>query len=163
MLTAERLRQLLKYDPATGLFEWLAPTSRRVTIGAVAGSLTNRGYLVISVDGRRHGAHRLAFLYMTGSWPSGPLDHRDLDGLNNRWSNLRLASHSLNHANERRRRSNTSGFKSVIWNSQAGKWQARLTLNYRQIHLGYFDDPKLAHNAYVAGARQHFGEFARAG
>jgi hypothetical protein len=65
-LTAARLRELLHYDPETGVWKWQVVTSRRVHIGAIAGYQNNKGRHTIRVDGRRYAAHHLAFLYMTG-------------------------------------------------------------------------------------------------
>lgn len=70
MLTAERLRSLLRYDPDTGTFVWAARTSNRIKIGDVAGRPHNRGYVAIGVDGRVYLAHRLAWLWVTGNWPA---------------------------------------------------------------------------------------------
>jgi hypothetical protein len=81
------LRELLSYDPKTGMFTWRIRSARRVHIGDVAGGVNGRGYLTIRVDGRQYLAHRLAFLHMTGSWPKKEhIDHINMDRADNRWA-----------------------------------------------------------------------------
>jgi hypothetical protein len=102
-LTAERLRELLHYDPDTGDFTWRT-ARKRIPAGAIAGTV-ERGFRRITIGGGRHGprysAHRLAWLYMTGAWPNGYLDHINRDPDDNRFANLRLATNSQNQANTR--------------------------------------------------------------
>ena len=75
-LIAERLRELLSYEPETGVFRWRVSRGPAVA-GSVAGSLTTYGYIKIKVDGRFYRAHRLAWIYVHGVWPSKDLDHKD--------------------------------------------------------------------------------------
>jgi hypothetical protein len=79
-LTAERLREVLDYNPETGVFTWKVRTSIRVVAGKVAGSVGKRGYLIIGVGGRNYYAHRLAWLHMTGEWPIAVPVHLARDG-----------------------------------------------------------------------------------
>jgi hypothetical protein len=164
MLTAERLRELLDYDPATGVFTWRVRAGRSAA-GREAGWIqryrkVDIEYRDIRVDGRTYRAHRLAFLWMTGSFPDCLVDHRDGDGLNNRWRNLRCASHAQNHQNRRMDSRNSCGLKGVERNGPG--YSARIGVNGTRLYLGYFDTPEAAHAAYVAAAQHHFGEFARA-
>jgi hypothetical protein len=85
------------------------------------------------------------------------VDHIDLDGLNNRRSNLRFASPAQNSANRRKNSKNTSGYKGVCWNKAAQKWQA----SYVRKYLGLFNTPEEAYNAYCLAASQRHGDFAR--
>lgn len=87
MLTVERLRELLDYDPETGVFRWKEPR-RKCRVGEVAGSLRKDGYVKIQVDGRFYQAHRLAWLCVYGVWPSA-IDHIDGNRANNAIANLR--------------------------------------------------------------------------
>lgn len=94
--------------------------------------------------------------------PAGvAVDHRDGDGLNNQRHNLRPASDAQNGANRRKSVNNTSGYKGVTWYAPSGQWQVQIEVNQRGIHLGRFDELIDAALAYDAGARKHFGEFAR--
>ena len=162
MLTAERLKELLLYDPETRAWIWLIPTSNRVASGAMAGRKGGCGYWQIGIDGKRYPSARLAFLYMTGKWPSAYIDHVDRDSDNNRWANLREATNSQNMANRPKASSNTSGYKGVTWARRDKKWAAQIMVNGRWIGLGYFVDPKLASAAYVSAALKYFGAFSHA-
>lgn len=90
LITAERLRQLLAYDPATGIFRWKISTNGRVKAGDVAGHISSVGYRRICIDERFYQASRLSWLYVTGSWPRGRV--RRVNGIldDNRWTNLCL-------------------------------------------------------------------------
>lgn len=89
------------------------------------------------------------------------VDHIDGNPLNNHRSNLRLASIKENVRNSKKPKNNTSGFKGVSWHDRAQKWRARIFVDRRQIHLGYFDTPEEAHKAYMEAAKELHGEFAR--
>jgi hypothetical protein len=160
-ITAERLRELLNYDPATGQFTWLVKPSPRIRVGGVAGHERPDGYRQIGLDRRLYLTHRLVWLYMTGEWPLDQIDHINGDRADNRWLNLRPATCSQNKANSGAARNNTSGFKGVSWHSRWLKWRTNITVNGRQRSLGYFDCPAEAHEAYVRAAEKHFGKFAR--
>lgn len=99
--------------------------------------------------------------FLTGAPRGFQVDHLNCNGLDNRRANLRVCSQSQNQGNSRRRTDNTSGFKGVSWNKQAGKWQARIRRGGRRVHLGYFTTPEDAHTAYCLAAVEVFGEFAR--
>lgn len=89
------------------------------------------------------------------------VDHIDGDPANNCRSNLRVCTHGENARNQSRSMDNTSGFKGVSWHKQSKKWRAYITVNYKRIHLGLFDTPEAAHEAYARAAEQYHGEFAR--
>lgn len=163
-LTQERLKELLSYDPETGIFRWLQDRGGK-RAGDVAGC-KKRTYIVISVDDVVYRAHLLAWFYMTGEWPNPFVDHRDTHKHNNAWENLRLATKSQNQANIGRTKANTSGLKGVSRYRQGeawGKpWQAGIGQNGKRIHLGHFATKEAAHAAYINAAELLFGEFARA-
>ncbi|MCC2649895.1 MAG: hypothetical protein K0R61_7 [Microvirga sp.] len=158
-LTADRLRQVLHYDPDTGLFTRLFGKGRGKP---TRGTLHHTGYLFIGVDGVTHLAHRLAWLYVTGEHPPEDVEHRDLDKANNRFANLRECNDSTNQANTKPRPGNTSGYKGVCWNKKSNKWQAGIKKDGKSHHLGLFDCPVAAHLAYATAADRIHGEYARA-
>jgi hypothetical protein len=160
-LTANRVRALLSYDLETGLFTWRESRGRAVA-GAFAGSPNSDGYVCIGIDRKRYAAHRLAWLYMTGAWPAGELDHRNCEKTDNAWSNLRVADRSGNQANKKKNCTNTSGFKGVHFNKHAGRWRSILKFRGASYFLGYFDTAESAHRAYCAKASEVHGDFARA-
>jgi len=159
-LTAERLRELLSYDPDTGFFVWRVQKGRRGNVGERAGSIGGFGYRQVRIDGTTYREHRLAWFYMTGAWPTGEMDHRDTDRTNNAWHNLRLATRSQNMAN--RRAKNRHGFKGINYIRKTGRWLAQICVNYKKMHVGVYSTREEAHAAYVEAAIKHHGEFARA-
>jgi hypothetical protein len=157
-LDAERLRELLSYNTETGVFTWRVSTNNRIRVGQVAGVLHD-GYVRVAVAKHRHLAHVLAWLHHYGRWPADQIDHINGDPSDNRIANLRECSHAQNAQNRKRRIDNASGFKGVHGCRQG--WRATLRRGGRLMHLGYFKTPEAAHDAYLAAAEQHFGEFAR--
>lgn len=162
LVPLDRLRELLSYDPDTGLFVWRVNKRGHRKTGDIAGSLDKSGYWIIRLDQRNYPAHRLAWLYMTGEWPAHHIDHRDLDKANNRWANLRQATVSQNLANRRKYKNNQSGFKGVIWHARDKRWRADIRKNGKGYFLGNFRTPEEAHAAYRVAAERLYGEFARA-
>lgn len=160
-LTAAELRRLLSYDPVTGLFRWRVRGGSRRAIGDVAGCVRPDGYVVIGLNGTMYLAHRLAWLYETGVWPSDDIDHRDRDTGDNRFERLREATVSQNHCNLKRPVSDTSGFKGVTWHKHSQCWQAQIKIHGKSLYLGSFADPAVAHAAYVSASARVHGEFGR--
>jgi hypothetical protein len=160
-VTAEQLREVLHYNPDSGVFVWKVRVARPVRIGMIAGSQQSCGYRNIKVGGHMYLAHRLAWLYMTGKWPNALLDH--INGIrdDNRFANLREATQTQNQCNSRKRRNNTSGLKGVSFFARRNCWRAQIRVHGRSIGLGYFDTPEQAHAAYIAGSQKYHGEFAR--
>ena len=165
-LTQARLKELLRYDPETGVFTWLVWRPNGVKAGDEAGAIHKAcgGYRKIKIDSRGYLASRLAWLYMTGELPTFRVDHEDTDKLNNRWCNLRPATASQNAANARLSRRNTSGFKGVHYTRNrpsTKKWAAHIRVDGVLKTLGYFAKPEDAHVAYTKAAEVAFGAFAR--
>lgn len=153
-LTAQRLRELLSYDPDTGDFTRIThKRGRRPADGAAAGCRTDRGYIHIHASGRIYKAHRLAWLYVHGVWPDGDIDHIDGNKTNNRANNLRSVSTSVNMQNQRcAQKRNASGFLGVT--VHGGRFEASIKLNGKNIYLGSYATPELAHAAYLAKKRE---------
>lgn len=160
-VTPARLRSVLNYDLETGVWTWQSTLSARRVAGSAAGTTNDQGYRIISVDGRDYRAHRLAWLYVTGAWPTEQIDH--INGIrgDNRWCNLRAATEQQNKANTRVSKSSRSGVKGVFWSERRRKWFAKINPDRKQVHLGYFDRIEDAAAAYAAGARRFYGEFAK--
>ncbi len=159
MITAERLRELLSYDPETGVFTWRVQRSGRSQIGSIAGSKTKYG-VNICIDCGMYRACRLAWLYMTGEWPIGNVIPLDGDCCNLRWSNLRAVTPSERRTHGKYTCSNRTGHRGVF-RSANGAIRACIRVNGKGIYLGSFDTVEAASAAYQQAAREHFGEFAR--
>jgi HNH endonuclease len=118
-LTADELRDLLDYDPDTGIFQWKVRASKRVKPGMVAGTVKREGYRTISIKRKHFLAHRLAWFWMTDIWPS-EIDHINRTPDDNRWSNLREATRSVNMRNTTVVRKNSSGYRNITRNKNGG-------------------------------------------
>ena len=161
MITYSRLKEVLRYNKNTGAFVWRIYRNGLIGAGHPAGSLHKAGYVYIKVDDRLYKAHRLAWLYVTGSMPTKDVEHKNRNKADNRWRNLRLTDDWLNQANVGIKIDNTSGYKNVQWRNDSKKWRVRITVRGKRIPLGHFTNKKLAHAAHAKAAREHFGEFAR--
>lgn len=169
MLTHERLVALLRYEPETGKFFWLprpdSPAWNGKHAGKAAGcAKTDDGYPRIRIYGRRlYMSHRLAWLYMTKTWPVNEIDHVNRVRTDNRWVNLREADRAQQQANTARRVTNTSGAKGVYLKNDKGRakrWCARITMDGRMKTLGHFGTMAEAAAAYDRAAAAAFGVYA---
>lgn len=142
-LTQERLKEVLHYNPETGIFTRRIRTSNSVHVGDVAGTIkrcAGKRYISIRVNSKKHSAHRLAVLYMTGKFPDDQVDHDDGNGLNNKWLNLNEVTGLQNSKNQRKRSTNTTGCMGVCWVKQEEAWRSRINVNNVSSYLGYFTD-----------------------
>ncbi len=160
-----RLREVLDFDPVTGLFHWKVRTSERISIGDQAGCIANlkgdRKYIWIRLDGKLHQAHRLAWAYHYDEQPPARIDHEDGDGTHNWIENLREATQSQNCANMRKTIKSATGFRGVYPYSTTGlKFEAKAMKDGKSVRFGVFDSPEAAYAAYCAGMKSLFGEFA---
>ena len=99
MLTQERLKQLLNYDPETGIFTRIISVSSNALKGDIAGWINGHGYRQLSIDYKKYDCHRLAFLYMLGKLPNEEVDHINHIRSDNRWINLREVTRHENKKN----------------------------------------------------------------
>ena len=139
MLTAEELRKLLHYDPHTGVFTWLVSLNSRAQAGGVIGSLDGRGYVQVQINKHAYKLHRLAWLYMTGDWPSRQIDHINRIRTDNRWCNIREATGSENQQNRGVQKNNTSGVRGVCPSSPPGKWCAFIKVARKSQYIGTYN------------------------
>lgn len=153
VLTAERLRNILTYDPSSGVFRWING-GRNIRRGQEAGATVN-GYRVIQIDGRRHYGQRLAWLYTFGRWPTDEIDHINGDPSDNKLQNLRDVTRSANMHNQRHAHKGNkwSQLLGAHWNSRQRAWTSSIRTNGRLIYLGVFATDKDAHDAYVSAKR----------
>lgn len=154
ILTAERLREVLDYNPDTGVFVWKVRTSNRVHIGMTANRSHPAGYLQTRIDCKSYLNHRLAWLYTYGAWPNGDIDHINGFRSDNRIGNLRDVARNINLQNQRHARSDNkaSGLLGVSRNKK--RWKARLVIDRKEFHIGTFDTPEEAHAAYIEAKRR---------
>lgn len=165
-LTPEEIRQVLIYDPETGIFLWRFPHlhrrhSKEGGVGCLRTTPNKPTYRVITIRCWPHLGHRLAWAYVYGDPVPPMIDHVDGNGLNNAIANLRGCTQTQNNANMRLRRTSKSGHKGVSWHTRVGRWRVVLQDHDRHVHVGYFDDLSEAAAAYAAKAKELFGEFAR--
>ena len=127
MITEEDLTRLVSYNPDTGIFHshtWI----KQGRIGDVLGKVNREGYLEVRLLGRVYALHRLAFLYMTKEFPpkGSQVDHKNEIKVDNRWSNLRLATNTQNSQNKKITGNNTSGVKGLSFSSEHNSWRAAI-------------------------------------
>jgi hypothetical protein len=155
-LTAGRLRQLVHYDPETGVFTRAVRLSNRSKVGDVLKWVGTHGYSYCTVAGKRYAAHRLAWLYVYGEWPRNDIDHINRDRLDNRIANLRDVTRSANLFNTKKRVDNKSGHKGIWRDEQRNRWQAYIRINGKQHSLGRYTAIEDAIAARIA-AEHRFG------
>lgn len=163
-VTQEVVKDVLHYDPLTGLFTWkedrplkyfesewrqkIWKTKHGGKIAGYSAKDKRNYYLNIKIFSVRYYAHRLAWLawlYMTGAWPVDGIDHLDGDGLNNKWENLREVDNKKNCWNQRKRGNNKSGVTGVYYDNTHGVWIASASNKY----LGRFTDKEDAVNCRI--------------
>lgn len=157
-LLAARARELLHYDPATGVFIRKVRLAQRHHAGdradfLVTGKSQIAGYYRVAIDSKRYLAHRLAWLYVYGTWPTRQIDHIDGTRWNNAITNLRDVSDRVNKENTRRpRQGNRSGYLGVYFSQN--RWYARVQSRGIGVYCEAFDTPQKAHEAYLIAKRK---------
>ena len=156
-LSSDRVRELLNYDPISGVVTRKVSIARCVRVGDVAGTLQkSTGYRRICVDGRVYREHRIMWLHAHGAWPAGEVDHINGMRSDNRIENLRDASRAINRQNLKSAQSNntTSGMLGVTWKKSHKKWVASIRVDGLLRQIGYFSAKEDAHNAYLLEKRR---------
>lgn len=159
-ITHTELLKWLHYDPESGTFTRLKYGKGR---NCPISSTHVNGYLRVTVSGERFLAHRVAWFYVTGSWPDGFIDHINGVRNDNRFKNLRVASRFENQSNMKRMSRNSSGVKGVSWAASHNMWLARIHSRGVNYHLGRFREFQDAVEAVRKGRLAHHGEFANHG
>lgn len=157
----------LLYDPETGVLRWKTRPEAHFKsyracaawnghfAGKIAGN-TISGYTTIRIDNKLYKAHRVIWKMVTGADPD-VIDHKDNEGTNNKWENLRSGSQESNGHNRRKWKTSWSGLKGVyLYN---GRISSQIRHKGELYRLGYFDTKELAHEAYCEAARRLFGEW----
>jgi hypothetical protein len=161
VLSAAMLRAVLDYNPHTGVMSWKQTLGSRAIAGLVAGTPHHTRYLHLWLGGFQYLVHRLAWLWMTGEWPIAQIDHINRDRSDNRWLNLRAATHGQNRQNSRIPKNNTSGRTGVSFVKATGRWHAYLYGGKRRrINLGFYNSYNDAVRRRNEAIARHFGEFA---
>jgi len=147
----------IRYDPAEGtIFRTFGSIEKEV------GYKHHSGYIVVKLNGCAYQAHQLIWYIVHGTWPEKWIDHKNGNPADNRLDNLRLSEPSDNSANKKRHKNNKSGYKGVHLHTQYNRWKAQIKRNGKVMHIGMYDTPEAAHEAYMDMARKIHGEFARA-
>jgi hypothetical protein len=158
MITQLELKEVLHYNQDTGIFTWINPV-RKTMLNVIAGTMSHERYVVIKINKKTYRAHRLAWLYVYGNFPSSILDHINGIKSDNKINNLRKATSQQNNFNRKNESINTSGHKGVHWETAREIWKAVITINNRHIYLGRYKHKQEAINAYLTSAKKYHGEF----
>ncbi|MBK6865537.1 MAG: HNH endonuclease [Ideonella sp.] len=158
-LTAQRLRELLHYDPETGIFTWGVSHRNGIHCGRQAGCISKHiGYRLIRIDGILYLAHRLAWIHSTGVFPSAEIDHINGNRADNRLCNLRDVSRAINSNNSRIARSSNKSSGLLGTYKVGNSFCAHIMVSGVTKHLGSFKTKELAHTAYLEAKRKlHVG------
>jgi len=152
-LTQKRLKEVLHYDPDTGIFTNRINRSSRAREGKEAGCICPDGYRYIYIDNKKYHASRLAFLYMRGYFPEHEVDHEDRIKHNDKWENLRHLTHSCNMKNVGIKSNNTSGVTGVYWGRGRQRWRAKICvageIKYLGDYIDFIDAVKIRYQAEV--------------
>ena len=148
MITQSELKRLFDYNPDTGEFTRLSAKAWN----AGNGSINKNGYRVININNKVYYAHRLAWLYVYGSFPENQIDHINGDPSDNRIENLRDVDSNKNQQNiYGPQKNNTTGFRGVMYmgaKRRGKKYSAGIHHNGKKYYLGYFSTPEEASVAY---------------
>lgn len=139
-ITQKHLKELLSYDPQTGIFKWKKTKGSRAQKGNIAGSLINTGYRMVCVDHKSYPAHRLAWLYVHGYFPEHSLDHINRIPTDNRIENLREVSDQCNMRNRKISHNNKSGISGICFCKQNKKWRVSISIYNKTYNLGRYKD-----------------------
>ena len=155
-LDSTYLREVLDYNPETGIFYWKFGNKRNTKANQIAGSIHPEGYRFIWIKDKHHRAHRLAWLYVFNEFPILQIDHINGNKDDNRIVNLRQATHSENQQNKH-------SSKGYSWHKRKQRWEAYIRISGKKLTLGYFENENDAKLARATAKQEHhpFFTFAR--
>lgn len=139
MLTADRARELVSYNPETGVFVWRVQRNGTFRNKDSIGWVDSHGYRLLGMDGRKYKAHRVAWLLVYGEWPKSQLDHINRDRADNRIANLREVTNAENGQNAKPRTDGKSGVVGVHFLKNCNRWWAYINTNRERVTVGYFE------------------------
>jgi len=160
MISHQELLEVMDYDPITGIFIWKKCRKPQLN-GKPVGYSCRKGYLLTEVANQKYFLHKLAWYYVTGSYPTGIIDHIDTDKTNNKINNLREATINQNVWNMSISRRNTSGVKGISYDPQRKKWRATLMVDRKEVLHKRFDLLSDAEDAIREAREKFHGEYAR--
>lgn len=157
------LLKLFKYDPETGHLFWRVKPCRRDPAGIKAGWPDKHGALLVNMNYLSYYVHRIIWKMLHNEEPP-MIDHKDGQPGNNREDNLRAANDHLNQRNRKLlKRIKSASSKGVYKPRNKCYWVAQIKKNKVHCYIGSFSSEEEAHAAYLAKARELFGEFANDG
>ncbi len=156
MIGIDLLREVLTYDPDTGVFTWKISTSNRAPVGSIAGTGSVQGYCRVRVLGHLYWAHRLAWFHVYGEWPPAGIDHINGDRAGNRLLNLRPATDAENMQNVGMKSNSRTGVRGAA--KRGERWIAQIGVGGQGYYLGVHPTAEAAHAAYLT-AKQRLHTF----
>lgn len=150
-IDCNELKEILEYQPETGLFFWKKKRSG-ISVGQLAGGKDREGYIRIKIDDVKYGAHRLAWMYVHGDFPKNFIDHINGIKSDNRICNIRDVTRSENMQNINRPQGKNI-YLGVHQRKNNSKFQAKISIDGKQIHLGDFSTAEEARDAYLAAKK----------
>jgi hypothetical protein len=170
----EYLNECFSYDPETGLLTWKhRPVEHFKSMGMYKAwntrcvdntitCLSKNGYLLLTLDAKNYYAHRIIYKLVTKKDPLEHIDHANGIKSDNRWRNLREATHSDNMRNRKAHKDNTCGYRGVTYhkNCKVYKFSARIYLDGEHKGLGFYKTPEEARDAYNAASDLYYGAFS---
>lgn len=150
MSVSKKLQHILNYEKETGVFTWRVNRGGGARAGDIAGCLKKNGYIYVMAIGKSYLAHRLAWLFTHGIWPSEQIDHINGRRHDNRILNLRECTSAENGQNRKINSNNRSRLTGVYWIFSRDKWKAQIKVGGEIRHLGYYSTKEQAHATYLA-------------
>ena len=158
MITYDALHELFRYQD--GKLYWKVKPNRNIRLDSEAGTVNCNGYVVVTINGKKHMAHRIIW-EMHGREPAPMIDHVNGDTTDNRVENLRAADNSKNQMNTKLRADNSSGIKGVSWCNTYKRWVGQVWEEGYCHKIGRFKSKEECADAVAAARKIIHGEFAR--